>query len=402
MQDSESSAITQPVDWLRLACPQTDSYDTERIFEMAENGGYARPTDLAAPRWLDDAVAIDSEGTYLAEGMTPAPADHPNVAKAADILRLWPEMYAQCRRLLHKVAFFVDPRGAGDHIVGSVCGPGPDGFGSIATTVNNHVGLAEAIVHELAHHKLRAMGIDVENAEHLILNAPERLYPSPIRYDSQRPMTAVVHAQYSYCHIAELDLRIVAAGQDRERDEFIVRHSLAVILPKLMFGKDIIEAHIELDPAGEAFMAGFADWIGRILTQGDAVLSNFEVQPQAFTHPLLADGETEAANDSGGSHHILDSRPRRLPEIESHVVSDGMVLYRPSTESAHSLNSASRAIWELCDGNHSLRDIAAQLGDKLGVGNDTALLEQLAADVVTTVRQFEIEELLAPDAAADS
>lgn len=399
----EAWKISSTIDWRRMACPQLDGYDTNTICAMAASRGYVRPETAPGPHWLDGATLIDPGNTFLARDAIPAPLSHPNIDTGAGLLTMWPAMYAQCQRLIHRVAFFVDSRHNVDCVVGSVCGPGPDGFGSISTTVNNHVGVAEAIVHELAHHKLRAMGVDVEHAEALVLNDPAQLYASPIRYDSNRPMSAVLHAQYSYVHIAAMDIKIINAALDTERDQKIARQSLAVILPKLVFGKQILNSNAELDGAGIDFMAGLDEWTDQVLRDSFAILQKFAVEPVPFQHPLLKEddnevvGQEDAESDLPTDRFTPERRPEPKQDIESYVVADGMVLYSPSGETAYSLNSESRAIWELCDGVRTIKQIAQQLLFDLGIEEDEAILAQLVADAMNTVHQFETDDLLVLD-----
>jgi HEXXH motif-containing protein len=167
-----------------------------------------------------------------------------------------------------------------------MCGAGSRGFGSIAVSVDNHVGFAEGIVHETAHHKLRALGVDIESATRLILNPPERTYPSPIRYDCLRPMSAVLHAQYSYTYIMQLDLHILRAQECPERDRQIVEDSLAVILPKLEFGMTVLKSHLVADMCGEAFFGGLETWTREILDDGQRLLDQYNVSVQPFRHPM--------------------------------------------------------------------------------------------------------------------
>jgi hypothetical protein len=401
----EAWKISSTLDWRRMACPQLDGYDTNTICAMAASRGYVRPETAPGPHWLDGATLIDHGNIFLARNTIPAPLNHPNIETGASLLTLWPAMYAQCQRLIHRVAFFIDSRHNVDCIVGSVCGPGPDGFGSISTTVNNHVGVAEAIVHELAHHKLHAMGVDVEHAEALVLNDPAELYASPIRYDSTRPMSAVLHAQYSYVHIAAMDIKIVSAALDTDRDEKIVRQSLAVILSKLAFGRQVLNSHAELDDAGTEFMVGFDQWTNQVLRDGFAILQKFAVDPVPFQHPLLKEednevvGQENAASDLPTDRFVPELRPKPKGDIESHVVADGMVLYSPSGEAAYSLNGESRAIWELFDGVRTIEQIAQQLLLGLGIEEDETILAQLVADVTNTVHQSEADDLLVQDKA---
>lgn len=53
--------------------------------------------------------------------------------------------------------------------------------------------------------------------------------------------------------------------------------------------------------------------------------------------------------------------PRRKA-LQEHALWDEMLLYAPGQELAFSLNAPAKAIWELCDGRHSLAAICEELG----------------------------------------
>jgi hypothetical protein len=203
------------------------------------------------------------------------------------LLRLSPEVLTQLVSLIDTVSLFLDAQVPDDWVVGSICGQGAEGFGSIATTLNHHAGFAEALVHEMAHHKLRALGVGVEAAERLVTNPPGQLYPSPIRYDCLRPMTAVVHAQYSYTYISALDLKIVQGPTPPDRTRRIAQGSLAPILPKLEFGLKVIADNVTVDALGGDFFDGFLRWNRRVLEDGYAILEALGVRPQPFKHRLV-------------------------------------------------------------------------------------------------------------------
>jgi HEXXH motif-containing protein len=237
---------------------------------------------------MEGKIAIRPDVTIVfAPDCIEADPSHPNIAKGEALLAHWPEVYSQLQQLVDSVSIFFYTPHPFDLITGSICGPGGDGFGTIATTINHHVGFAEALVHEMAHHKLRVLGVHFEKAEGLITNPQETTYPSPIRYDCLRPMTAVLHAQYSYTYVSALDIHIVKNDADEERIRQIVAGSLAWNLPKLEFGLAVLRKHAQVDASGDDFMAGFYDWSDWVLQQGYMLLQQFQVVPQQFAHPLL-------------------------------------------------------------------------------------------------------------------
>jgi len=281
--------ILETIAWDRMAEPQDDQYDTEITLSLASSDGYQRREPGAGPTFLDGAIALAPDPDLLfAPDCEPADPTHPNVARAEGLLRQWPAIFEQSRRLLDTVVLFHHRPFTADQVVGSICGPGSREFGSVAVTVDHHVGFAEGIVHEMAHHKLRALGVDFEQARRLVRNPHGQTYPSPIRYDCLRPMTAVLHAQYSYTYIIQLDLKILEAREDGERDRQIVSQSLAVIMPKLAFGLQVLKNDLETDEPGAAFVAGLFAWTDRLLDQGNSWLQEYRVPERPFVHPITA------------------------------------------------------------------------------------------------------------------
>ncbi len=156
----------------------------------------------------------------------------------------------------------------------------------MCVSVNDPFGTAEAIVHEMAHHKLRAIGIGLTSAERLIANPAERLYPSPIRYDTLRPMTAVIHAAYSYSYVTSLDLAVIGASGDSAAAVEDARATIAYYLPKLRFGREVIASCVRTDAGGAKFITGYLNWLDELLDRGFELLRQLEVSPVAFEHPL--------------------------------------------------------------------------------------------------------------------
>ena len=276
------------IDWRRMAEPQEDQYDTQITLELARQGGYRRRGVGTCPTFMNGKVAIRPDTTIVfAPDCIPVDPNHPNIAKGEALLYHWFDVYRQLQQLVDSVSIFFYTPHPFDLITGSICGPGGDGFGTIATTINHHVGFAEALVHEMAHHKLRTLGVHFDKAERLIINLKEETFPSPIRYDCLRPMTAVLHAQYSYTYVSALDIHIINNDSDDERNYQIAKGSLAWNLPKLQFGLSVLRKHAQVDEAGAAFIAGLYDWLDWVMQQGYSLLQKFRVEPQRFAHPLL-------------------------------------------------------------------------------------------------------------------
>jgi hypothetical protein len=80
--------------------------------------------------------------------------------------------------------------------------------------------------------------------------------------------------------------------------------------------------------------------------------------------------------------------PCRLNGIEEYSLGEEMLLYFPDFEKGFSLNSSSKAIWELCDGRHTLAEISQELGQRLGVSGNELLLNELLSDVIVTITQL--------------
>lgn len=280
-----STTIGTELDWARLARPQADEYDTEVTLAMAARAGYIRPGSDGWPTILDGAVAIrplepDSKGRAWAEQ---GPLDHPNLARAASLLGRWPEGCRQFRRLIHSVypvanarfspvAFPHSGSESAHMLLGSSSHSDEERFGTLYATVYDPIGTAQAFVHEMAHQKLRALGLRVETADRLVANDPAELFESPVRKDKPRPMTAVVHALYSWMYIVGLDLRLIAWELEAGADPAVLRlfrHYLARNAPRLDEGLTVVDANLVVDEAGVDFFRGLFAWGTELLQATD-------------------------------------------------------------------------------------------------------------------------------------
>ena len=265
--------MTAAIDWSRVAVPQDDGYDTGVIAGMA--GADVRTPTLGNPAMFGGRTRLTaSEGRLPRARYAVAPLDHPNIARGEALLGSWPAAHRQCGALLREVSPFLDPTltpAQWDHNPGSSSDGFGFAFGVIAATVDNAYGFAQALVHETAHHKLRALGVQLGTAERLIANDAAQLYESPIVRDRRRPMTAVVHAQYSFMHATALDVAMHDAAHDDETRK-AAAYLLARNVPRMEAGRRELAAHLRTDAAGDAFFAAFERWSDATLRRGREIL----------------------------------------------------------------------------------------------------------------------------------
>ncbi len=271
------------IEWERMAVPQADQYDTKTILRLAETQTsplrselYVRRPVGNAPTVFDGQVAVGyvDQDVMGPPNFVNAPPDHPNIPKAADYVKCWPEIYEQFKRLIDTVHPFIDttmdPRHQ-DVSVGSSSNSNEHLFGTLCATVNDPIGLAQAMVHEMAHQKLRAMGISVETAARLIVNPLDDLYESPIRKDRSRPITAVFHAQYSFMHVTQLDIKMLEHIDDEStRDAVLCLLARNVI--RMEAGHEVVANNIQTDVDGKKFIGAFLEWSENVLREGNSIM----------------------------------------------------------------------------------------------------------------------------------
>lgn len=241
------------IDWLRVAKPQADLYDCDVALSLQGELPY-----IEAPHKIFDTVAVMPCPRRLSPEISNAPLDHLNIREAERLLNLWPEGAASFKHLMRE---FHPLQMAGSHGRGSTCGSDDSLPGKMYSTIHSAPGLAEAFVHEMAHSKLRYLGIYLEYAFGLITNGPDELFESPLRKDKPRPMSAVVHAEFSYCYVTALDV-VMQDSLD----------ALRVNRDRIAEGRDTINKNLKCDADGEKFFAGFFSWLDEVIAQCNLVL----------------------------------------------------------------------------------------------------------------------------------
>jgi HEXXH motif-containing protein len=266
------------VDWSRVAEPQADQYDTEvTLWRRRQLKGLeSRPPAGQAPTLFDGAVAIRPlEGPYLRlESLSSAPADDERIRMGERYVRQWPAAFDQFKGLMHAFYPVRD-------ITGTRIPPGSKGsfshafesrIGTMCASIEDPVCLAQAFVHEMAHNKLRSLGVMLESAQDLIINDPKDLYPSPILIGKLRPMTAVFHAEYSFIYVTQLDLMMLARGPKKELRDYLLE-LLERNVSRMEPGLEVIQDNVQVDSIGRPFVDGFMDWARRVIAEGRTILN---------------------------------------------------------------------------------------------------------------------------------
>jgi Coenzyme PQQ synthesis protein D (PqqD) len=384
------------VDWRRLAEPQEDQYDTAVALQFLRDAGFQRARVGDSASSFDGQVIIDHEPfPAFPPSCVPAPLDHPYIEEACNLIRLWPTVFTQFQGLIDHVSLWID-----EDLLRSGSTDEP---GRIAATINNPVSLAEGLVHEMSHQKLRAIGIQVESASRIIVNKDGHIYKSPVRYDCLRPMTAILHAEYALLYIVGLYNVILRSSSVSEENRQFAARVLASYVPMLEFGDEIIREHAEVDDAGRSFLQGYREWLDRLSGECYDILDDYHVPVQTFKHPLdigadtalpigQASAGTRAAGATGGPRgqaaDPASARPCRERGLKEYFVVDELLLYCPESEKGYSLNKTAKAIWRLCDGRHTLTEISEALWNRLDC-TDKELLPELISDVEETLAKLQ-------------
>lgn len=85
----------------------------------------------------------------------------------------------------------------------------------------------------------------------------------------------------------------------------------------------------------------------------------------------------------------MDDKPKRKDSLVLEEMDDDIMLADFTGSQIHTLNPTAAAIWEMCDGEHTLEQIAGELADHYGIG-----VEAVLQDVEKVVGDFSEKGLL--------
>lgn len=270
------------INWTRVAEPQPDQYDTEVTLQRLRQsrGLPSRQRSEETLTIFDGAVEVrPTEGPYSRmEGLASAPLSDKSMGKirlAESYVRQWPAAFDQFKALIQTFYPIRDIKGnrQPQGSKGSISHSYQSHIGTMCASIEDPVCLAQAFVHEMAHNKLRALGIMVESTQGFITNDPKELYPSPILIGTPRPMTAVFHAEYSFIYVTQLDLMLLANDPGEELRSYVLlllKNNVSRMEP----GLELIREKIQVDDIGRPFVDGFVDWAQRAIDEGRQILAD--------------------------------------------------------------------------------------------------------------------------------
>jgi hypothetical protein len=207
------------IDWTRLAKPQPDHYDIPVLSQLDADRGFTPPPypdNDPRPALFHGIVPCDVN-------RVPDLYHHPDMLKA-DVDQTWAnaqmEYLTAWKDGATSLSLYLDefwPYWA--NFTGKGCSSGhhvmtPElPLRACYVTINDLGGCAQGIYHEFAHLRLESMGIHIEKHDgKLLTNDPKELYNSSVRFDVQRPMSAVLHGLYAWLMFTENDYQNYAAG----------------------------------------------------------------------------------------------------------------------------------------------------------------------------------------------
>jgi hypothetical protein len=108
------------------------------------------------------------------------------------------------------------------------------------------------------------------------------------------------------------------------------------------------------------------------------------------------EGQPYPPDQSSPSRYPLTACPKRCLDVKSRLVDGEMVVLDQQAGVIHQLNPTASFIWERCDGQSTLTDIAQQLAHEFELDSHVAL-----RDVNAMIGQLEALHLLEPRTGED-
>lgn len=133
----------------------------------------------------------------------------------------------------------------------------------IYLTVTHPAATAEALVHEMAHHKLFGLGVTTDTGGRLLRDTGVLAYSAAV--ERERPIPAILHAAYSFLHMVEFNIAC--------RNRGLFEHEMALLLPgNLRVSSDTVrqlQLHAKATPEGFDFLERLYRWADALFSAAD-------------------------------------------------------------------------------------------------------------------------------------
>jgi hypothetical protein len=288
------------IDWSRVAEPQLDNYDIQSINLVANKlFGYEKPIwPEDKPRIFDGNVALHFKGSQSGGSVI--------VLESGDVrlnrLDYFNDFFKNASpKYYQSVCNFLDvyvptyDTDTPDYVgIGCMCGPVCKSYETydtidfpcigVSSNINTEVGGIDGIIHESFHQRLYQLGVEMEDSNlQLISNDPEKLYPSPIRFDVLRPMTACVQAIYSYVCVSEYYTDVIKYGLGTD-SSLIDKYGISGLMSasaynihRISNGRILMRRDLDTSTnAGKQFFAAFFDFMDRVIDSSIEVMKPYE------------------------------------------------------------------------------------------------------------------------------
>jgi hypothetical protein len=218
-------------------------------------------------------VGFFEQGSMLPPRYQKAHASVEIFQQAGNYLNAWPEMYEQVKSLVKIIQPFNDTSILPKYIeyaVGASSSSIGLPFGWICLSVDNAMGVAQAIVHELSHHKLRALGIDENNTEVIFSNS--QYVTSPLNINQLVSPVIAFHDMYTFTHVLQLNIlmaRLHFSPEERDR----LYQLLLKNMTRIAYALNCIVGNIEVASKYQRFYDELIIWMDRSVKESKHILS---------------------------------------------------------------------------------------------------------------------------------
>jgi hypothetical protein len=254
--------------WRNVAKPQASLYDMaviaakDRLWQPITHCTRTPRSFLGEIYVNTDRSITQGEDTFLPSNMD---CTHEWADQQVRYLSQWTDGWRSMQMFLDELwPFFTKSGGKGcmsGHHVLSEKLP----IHAVFVSVNDLGGCAQGMYHEMAHLRLESLGIGIDKHDGtLLLNPPDELYNSSVRFDTKRPMSAVLHGLYAWLMFTENDYQNYTHGLFTLQDfrDYSERN-----IPKIQNGLDEVLAHARWTDDGGDFMVGIRDWANDLVAR---------------------------------------------------------------------------------------------------------------------------------------